>query len=348
MSARGTRRPFASAAAACAIAVASSGCFTSWAITQGFGAQRILDEGVREQTVPLAGVEEKLAVSLPLDIQYEYGPAAPGTSTRTTQTRERTELPFALTCSTKQYAQDRVYHSAFRYGSRWKKTAGVSFLLEAALGAALLMIDRNRGEPEPGMADDRSGLVAGGFLAIDAVGTLAIFFIPRKEVFTVDDKAVMTPIREDCPEGLVLEIAGTSYPVDAAGRIGDVGEAALDEWMRAADSAPGAPGAPGTTGTLALTFGGRAMPLRVEARERCAWIRARQSSTAITGASNATPSSATSPGDAYAGTDAERACNSPGRYVTTADLPRVTTAVISVPTGSLSMATTPAAATDSR
>ncbi|MGE0403315.1 MAG: hypothetical protein AB7T06_41795 [Kofleriaceae bacterium] len=345
MSARGNRRPFASAAAACAIAVASSGCFTSWAITQGFGAQRILDEGVREQTVPLAGVEEKLAVSLPLDIQYEYGPAAPGTSTTTPQTRERTELPFALTCSTKQYAQDRVYHSAFRYGSRWKKTAGVSFLLEAALGAALLMIDRNRGEPEPGMADDRSGLLAGGFLAIDAVGTLAIFFIPRKEVFTVDDKAVMTPIREDCPEGLVLEIAGTSYPVDAAGRIGDVGEAALDEWMRAPDSAPGAPG---TSGTLALTFGGRAMPLRVEARERCAWIRARQSSTAITGVSNGSTSGATSASDPYAGADAPRACSSPGRYVTTADLPRVTTAVISVPTGSLSMATTPAAATDSR
>jgi hypothetical protein len=308
---------------ALAFASALSGCFTSWALTQGFGTQRILDEGVREQTVPLDGVAEKLAVSVPLEIQYEYAPPAASTSSTTPQVRERTELPFALTCSTKQYARDRTYHSAFRYGSRWKKMAGISFLSEALLAGAFLLVDRDRDLSDPMKANDRTGLIASGLFALDALGTAAIFFIPRKEVFTVEDKAVMTPIREDCPDGVVLEIAGTSYPVNAAGKIGDVGEAALDDWMRTADSAPGA-------GTLALTFEGRVMPLRVDARERCAWVRA-----------HATDTAANAPNPAAA-------CNTPGQYVTTADLPSVTTAVITVPTGSLSMATEPAATSDSR
>jgi hypothetical protein len=293
-------------ALACAIALASSGCFTSWAVTQGFGGQKVLDEGVREQTVPLDGVSEKLGVTLPLEVEYDVEPAvANGSNPQTVAPQNKTARPFALTCSTKQYAQDRVYHSAFRYGSRWKKMTGIGFLLEAALGTAFLLMDRNRDQTDPMKANDRSGLLAGGFLAIDAVGTLAIFFIPRKEVFTVDDKAVMTPIRDDCPDGLVLDIAGTSFPIDAAGRIGEMGEVALDEWMRA------------PSGTIALTFEGRVMPMRLDAREVCAWMRARHA-------------------DDAEGT--QRACATPGTLVTTMDLPRYTTAVITVPTGSLSMA----------
>lgn len=301
------------------LALATSGCFSSWAITQAFGTQRILDEGVREQTVPLAGVEERLAVSIPLAIEYDLEPAVRDTSSpQAVAPQSKRERPFALTCSTKQYARDRVYHSAFRYGSRWKKMTGIAFLLEAALAATFLLLDDNRDTSDPMTANDRSGLLAGGFLAIDAIGTAAIFFIPRKEVFTVAEKAITTPIREDCPDGLALEIGGTSFPVDAAGRIGEIGEAALDDWMRAPSDAPGAPG-----GALALTFEGRAMPLRVTAREMCAWIRARHSN------------------------DVEgTACRTPGQLVT--DLPRFAAAVMTVPTGSLSMAIEPATTTDSR
>lgn len=310
-----------------ASAVTASGCFTSWVTTQAVGTQRFLDEGVREQTVPLAGVQERLAVSIPLAIEYDVDPAAANSQTVAPQTK--TARPFALTCSTQQYAQDRIYHSAFRYGSRWKKTAGISFLVEAALGATFLLLDRNRDQTDPMKANDRSGLFAGGFLAIDAVGTLAILFIPRKEVFTVDDKAVVTPIRDDCPDNLVLDIGGSSYPIDAAGRIGEMGEAALDEWMQA------------PAGTIALTFEGRPMPLRIEAREQCAWMRARHPNT---GVRPGTPDpSSTSSNDARDADATERACSSPGQMVTTMDLPRVTTAVITVPTGSLSMAAGPVA-----
>ena len=284
-----------------ALAIGATGCFTSWVTTQALGGARTLDEGVREEIVPIAGVEERLAVSLPLAHEY---PA----QTTAQRSSAPVPLPFALACSTRQHARDRVYHSAFRYGSRWKKRTAIAFLVEAALGATFLLIDRNRDRSDPMKANDRTGLFAGGFLAIDAIGTAAIFFVPRKEVYSVDDKAVVTPVREDCPDGLVLDIGGTSFPVDAAGHIGELGEAALDEWMRA--QAPGA---------LALTFEGRAMPLRVEGRERCAWVRARQNGT--------TPGASTEP-----------ACATVGQLVPTADLPRLTTAVITVPTGALSTA----------
>lgn len=314
-------------------ALASSGCFTSWAVVQAIGGQKAFDESVREQTVPLDGVTEKLAVSLPLDVAYEYAGAV------STGAQEKTPLAFALTCSTKQYARDRTYHSAFRYGSRWKKTTAISFLIEAALGGAFLLIDRNRDQSDPMKANDRSGLLAGAFFALDAVGTAAIFFIPRKEVYTVEDKAVMTPIREDCPEGLVLDIGGTSFPVDAAGHIGDTGELALDDWMRA------------PTGTIALTFEGRAMPLQISAREQCAWLRARDPKNTTGNPNSPSVASANpsiAPDSAPADDVTTRACNASGPYVTTTDLPRRTTAVITVPTGSLSLATSPAPTTDSR
>jgi hypothetical protein len=341
------------ALALAALAASTTGCFTGWVTTQAVGGAKFLDEGVREQAVPQDGVEERLAVSIPLAYEYDEAPA--GTSP---SPRERTPRPFALTCSTRQYAQDRVYHSAFRYGSKWKKTTAISFLVEAALGAAFLLIDRNRDLSDPEQANDRTGLLVGGFFALDAIGTAAIFFIPRKEVFTVEDKAVMTPIRDDCPEGLVLEIGGTSFPIDALGGIGELGEVALDEWMRATDdSAPGASSA----GALALTFEGRAMPLRVDARERCAWVRAREGTNASSAsASGASASGASGSGVSGSGTSGsgasasgasasgaadEGVCNTQGRYVTTTDLPRVTTAVITVPTGSLSMALEPSVTT---
>ncbi len=308
-----------------AIAAMSSGCFTGWVATQAVGGARFLDEGVREEAVPLDGVQERLSVSLPLAIEYDVDAAGAQSSAP----QNKKARPFALTCSTRQHAQDRVYHSAFRYGSKWKKTTAISFLVEAALGAAFLLLDRNRDLNDPMAANDRTGLLAGGFLALDAIGTAAIFFIPRKEVYTVEDKAVVTPIRDDCPEGLVLEIGGDAYPVDALGAIEEAGEIALDAWMRASDGAPG--------GGLALTFEGRAMPLRVDARERCAWVRARPADT------NAPSSTPDAPSDPYGPRDA---CSTQGQL--SADLPRATTAVITVPTGSLSTATSTQAATDSR
>lgn len=294
-----------------ALAATTTGCFTSFVVVQASGLQRSLDEGGRDETVPQPGVDERLAVSIPLAIEYDLDASvANQTNPDLVAPQHKTARSFALTCSTKQFATDRVYHSAFRYGSRWKKSTAIAFLVEAGASALFLLLDSKRDLSDPMKANDRTGLLAGGFLAIDAIGTAAIAFIPRKEVFTVDDKAVVTPVRDDCPEGLVLEVAGDTFPVDALGRIGELGEVALDDWMKA------------PTGTIALTFEGRALPLRIEAREQCAWMRARHADEPEAVQRACGP---TSPG--------------PGTYGSPmSDLPRSAVAVMSVPAGALSVA----------
>ncbi|HSN27673.1 MAG TPA: hypothetical protein VLT45_15380 [Kofleriaceae bacterium] len=176
-----------------------SGCATGWIVTEASGQQRLLDEQVHEVRVPEPGVEEHLTVSL---------------------------LPnaTAFTCAVDQTAPERVYHQAFRYGSRWKKTAAVMFVLEAAAGAALLLT-----------ADQQhaDNYVYGGFFALDGALTLPLIFIPRKEIYRTDDTVTTTAVRGDCPEGLAVTIGADTYPVDATGGIGDLGRAAL-----AANTAP--------------------------------------------------------------------------------------------------------------
>jgi hypothetical protein len=238
-------------------AATCSGCFTTWTTTQLSGTQRVWDEGVREQAVPLDGVEERLAVEMPLNIMHESPPPTTTTTAATIPAEPAAPpraLPFALTCVTTQRGQDEVYHSAFRYGKSWKKGAAIMFLVEGLSGSALLFLGER----------STSDVVWGSFLAADAVGSAAIFFIPRKEIYRRDVVEVVTPIRDDCPAGLALEIDGEAYPVDAAGRIGEVGEAALDDWMQA------------PSGVVRLTLPGRSADVILGAAERCTWNRARQ------------------------------------------------------------------------
>lgn len=212
---------------AIAAALAGGGCFVSWGGVQAAKAHRILDEGGREVSVPRPGVEEMLVVELPLA-------GAP-----------------ALACTTTQRGQDTVYRTAFRYGRTWKRVAATMFVVEAALAAGIYFADR----------DHRNNQLGAGLLALDAVGTAALALVPRKEVFRTEVRASVQPVRNDCPDGLVLDIGGESFPVDAAGGLGDLGAAALEAWMRA----PAAP--------LRVLLDGHIADLRVGAAELCVWER---------------------------------------------------------------------------
>jgi hypothetical protein len=230
-----------------ALAAQLTGCATGWIATQALGTQKTLDEGVREVTVPVAGVQERLAVSMPLAI--EYAPTA--ATTAQPSTTPSTPLPFALTCRTEQRAKDVVYHSAFRYGKRWKWTSGLMALAEGALAALML----SAGTERPGY------VVGGGVLALDALVTTGLFFIPRKEIYRHEERTAITPVRSDCPEGMTLAIGADKFPVDAAGKLGEVGDAALDAWM----SAP--------TGPLLLEVAGQTRRFEVGYGEQCVWLR---------------------------------------------------------------------------
>ncbi len=228
-----------------------SGCFSFWGLSQLTGTQSAWEQNVREESVPMPGVDESLVVTLPLGFEYE--PVPYRSSTDTTPPPAPVVKPFAIACSANQRGRDTVYRSAFRYGSRWKKLTAISFLAESAIAAAVLL-GGDRSTPKTQLW--------GGFFAIDAIGTAAIFFIPRKEIYRKDEKTVITPIRNDCPDGLMLELGGDSFPINAAGELGELGDAALDQWMAA------------PTGALQVSLDGRTTLLFVGANEQCAWNRA--------------------------------------------------------------------------
>jgi hypothetical protein len=125
------------------------------------------------------------------------------------------------------------------------------FVAEAALATAFYF--SNPDDPSKRM----TYLVGAGFFALDAIGTGVIAFIPRKEIYREQTVAITTPVRDVCPEGLSVQIAGETYPINAAGRIGELGEAALGE-----QRAPGA--------DLVIDFEGRSSPVRSDGLVRAA------------------------------------------------------------------------------
>jgi hypothetical protein len=232
-----------------ALCLAASGCATTWAFSQAAGKPQIWDEGARDVSVPSPGVAERFTIELPLVTQYE----PPPTSTAGQPPPAPKPIPFALSCSVDQDARDTVYHAAFRYGHVWKKGTAIAFLVEGAIASSIFLLASSDQQAE--------AIGYGGFFALDAIASGALFFAPRKEIYRHDQKAVTTHVRSDCPEGLELQIGGTSFPVDAAGHLGELGHAALDEWMAAPRDA------------IEVRVAGQARELPVGGAERCAWQR---------------------------------------------------------------------------
>lgn len=206
-------------------------CATSWVGVQAAGIQPMLDENVREVSVPEPGLVEHLRVWLP-------PPSAGGEP--------------SLRCAVEQAGTDAVYHAAYRYGRSWKWATAVMFFVEAGAATALMLA-----------SEEQPPKVVGGLLAADALGTAALFFAPRKEIYRRDVRPHAAAVRGDCPVGLTLSIDGAPYEVDVDGRIGELGLAALDAWMA------------GGAGGLQAEFGGQARDLVVMAGDRCGWTQTR-------------------------------------------------------------------------
>lgn len=234
--------------------LAASGCATTWITSQAVGHPEMWDEGVREVRVPEAGVSERLTISLPIQIEYEPPPFTPAGQPAPPPVAR----PFALSCSIDQNANDAVYHSAFRYGKHWKWGTAIAFLLEGAAATAIYATKTD---------DHPEDVVYAGFFAVDAVVSGALFFAPRKEVYRRDEKPVTTHVRADCPDGMTIAIAGADYAVNAAGRLGELGDAALDQWM----ASGGEP--------VEVRVAGQSRALPIGPDERCEWQRVHHAGT---------------------------------------------------------------------
>lgn len=307
---------------AATLALGGAGCFASWGAVQIANGAHILEEGAREVTVPLPGVQERLAVSLPLAIELDY-PASPASASATTKTTtattttatagspaaQPTPREFELQCETRQHARNNVHRSAFRYGKKWKYATATMFLIEAAVATASYFGDRENPQNQ----------LTAGVLALDAIGTAALFFAPRKEIYRTEIRNVSDRVRTDCPDGLTLDIGGEVYPIDAAGRIGELGVAALDAWMQA----PGGP--------IRIAYAGQTADVVIGPAEQCAWNRSHHPDPA----SPASPASPADPANPAAAPPSGPGAQSPScpRYGPVP--PRQVSASIDVPMGTL-------------
>ena len=165
----------------------------------------------------------------------------------------------SLRCTTEQVGTDAVYHAAYRYGRKWKLATATMFVLEAGAAAALMLTSQEPTEQ-----------FVGGLLAADALGTAALFFAPRKEIYRRDLRPYQDNVRGDCPLGLTLTIDGEDVAVDPDGQLGEVGIAALDAWMERG------------LGALQVGYAGQVRDLVVMAGSRCQWTATR-TMTAVPG-----------------------------------------------------------------
>jgi len=237
------------AAAFCAATAA--GCATTWTISQIAAGRPPIDENAREQTVPIAGVEERLEVVLHL-----WGRPPPKPATGTSQTaapRQRTDGPLEIDCKVTQHGRDTVYRAATRYGKSWKRWTAIYFLLEGVGASALLLA-----------GDGSAGEVAGGvYLAIDALGTGILFFAPRRDVYEQKEREVVTHVRDDCPAGLSLELDGRQVQVNAIGGVGELAQTLFERHMTQ------------TEAPMRVRVGDRAVDILFSAEDRCTWARKR-------------------------------------------------------------------------
>jgi hypothetical protein len=223
---------------ALALAAQLSGCATSWFVIQGTGSQTALDEDNHEVRVPQPGFTEHLIVQMPIATEYETTPGVNGAPA----VRGK-PLPFAFKCSRTQTGQDVIVRHAYRYGGGWKKGVIVAVLLEGAV-AALGLLSATQDKP--------AGYIYGGFFALDAVLALPLIFIPRKEISAEGRVTVNAQLDDSCPEGVAVELAGRSYPINAAGRITAAAERELEQWR----SQP--------SGPLEVSFSGQRRELRID------------------------------------------------------------------------------------
>lgn len=241
-----------------ALAVASTGCATTWAISQAAAGRPPIDENAREEAVPLPGVEEQLEVVLHFSGRPIPQPA--GTSSSTTAPKPRTDGPLELDCKVTQHGHETLYRASTRYGKSWKKWTAVFFLLEGLSGAALLAFGDN----------SAGNLGSGIYLSLDALGTGILFFAPRRDVYEQKEREVVTDVRNDCPEGLLLELDGRWVPVDALGGVGELGQALFERHLE--ESAE----------PVRVRVGDETSDVYLTADDRCTWARKRRHDAAQT------------------------------------------------------------------
>ncbi len=248
------------AAALAVVTVVTSGCaaftFSMWSQ----GKSPAPNENARTESVPQPGFTEQLSVVLRPSRPWVL--RSPG-SARSTRNVPAAPVPLdvgppVLACTVSQMGGNIDYTAATHYGKLWKIATGVMFVAEAALAAGYLLTDAPDGN------SNIPRRIGGGLLAVDALATAGLVFVPKRDVLITKPRSVTTLIRKDCPAGLVLEVDGQRVEVDGSGKLGPYGPALLDRLMTS------------PTAAIVVRFGEYAATIMPSSTQRCGWLRKRQ------------------------------------------------------------------------
>jgi hypothetical protein len=213
-----------------AVAPAGGGCASIWAVSEVISDKPSLETDQEDGGIPVAGVTERVAVRGVL--------ATEG---------------LQLGCQVTQKGTELRYHVATRYGTSWKVLTALAFVAESGIVA----LNFYEGVKSPGQW---AGVT---WMSADALGTGILFFVPEHRVFERAPHEETVTVRDTCPSGLALEVAGRPLPLDAEGRADEPGQKAVDEQMAARVPA------------LRLRLAGYTADLPISPANRCTWARRR-------------------------------------------------------------------------
>jgi hypothetical protein len=177
------------------------------------------------------------------------------------------EGTLGLTCTTeRKYETVRRHRTLYRYDGVWKLWTGFMFIAEATMvGVVTAFIAPRLSRGQPLGASEVFGLVAGGYLALDALGTAILFWHPRQVmVRESNEPGRWELLSSDCP-ALRVETGETPAAVDAQGHL--LPAPRLGRWALNA-----AVWSPDITFTVSLPDGGQRQ-LNPSEDERCAWAK---------------------------------------------------------------------------
>ncbi|MGI5864140.1 MAG: hypothetical protein ACOX6T_19090, partial [Myxococcales bacterium] len=172
--------------------------------------------------------------------------------------RPEPELSVQLSCILQQRpSRELVHKESFSYGVGWKLMTAFMALSEGAIAGLLAKtyFDGRR------RAEELTPLVAGSYLALDALGSALLFFMPtRRNVaeFETEGRWTSSP---GCPAGLTASVGGRSYQVAPDGALEANGGARIYEQLTTPDHG------------FELRLEDRVKGVRPSAGERCVWAK---------------------------------------------------------------------------
>ncbi|HCF58261.1 MAG TPA: hypothetical protein DFS52_09750, partial [Myxococcales bacterium] len=147
--------------------------------------------------------------------------------------RAEPELSVQLSCMLQQRpSRELVHKESFSYDVGWKLMTAFMAVSESAIAGLMAhsyLEGRRRG------AEELTPLVLGSYLALDALGSALLFFLPTKHNvvdFEAEGRWTSSP---GCPAGLTASVGGRSYQVAPDGVLEADGGARVYEQLATPD-----------------------------------------------------------------------------------------------------------------